>query len=345
VIIIPRKTRRDMQTTPELISQISKENTNLIKQFIEYLKATGKSTTTIHAYTNDLYLFFVWNLQNNDNKFFVDFTKRDVMRYQSFLIGDLELSSNRIRRRKATLSSLSNFIESMMDDIYENYKPIINKIPSPPKQEVREKTVLEEEQIEKLLNYLVENKQYQKACVLALAISSGARKSELLRFKVSYFTEKNIIYNSLYKTPEKIKTKGKGTGKFINKYVIVAQFKPYLDLWMKQREELGITSDELFMTKREGKWKPLQITGIDSYAETFSKILGLDFYWHACRHRFTTAMCKCNIPASIIKDVVGWESVSMVDIYDDTEVDDELGKYFDADGIKMIERKDLSDLE
>ena len=50
------------------------------------------------------------------------------------------------------------------------------------------------------------------------------------------------------------------------------------------------------------------------------------------------------IPASVIKDVVGWESVSMVDIYDDTEVDDELGKYFNAEGIKKIEKKGLEDL-
>jgi integrase len=232
----------------------------------------------------------------------------------------------------------------MMDDLYPNFKPIINKIPSHPKQEVREKTVLEDEQIDYLLNYLVERKQYQKACILALACASGARKSELFRFKISYFIDENIIYNSLFKTPEKIKTKGRGSGKYINKYVIVAKFKPYFDLWIKQREELGVDCEELFTNKREGKWKPLQITGVDSYAETFSKILGLDFYWHSCRHYFCTAMCKCNVPASIIKDVVGWESVSMVDIYDDTEVDDELGKYFSPDGIKVIEQKGLSDL-
>ena len=342
---LPRKTRTDMQTTPELISQISKENKELAKEFIEYLKATGKAVTTIYAYASDLDLFFVWNLLNNDNKFFVDFTKRDVMKYQSHLISDLELSSSRIRRRKAVLSSLSNFIESMMDDLYVNYKPIINKIPSPPKQEAREKTVLEENQIEKLLDYLVENKLYQKACILSLAVASGARKSELLRFKVSYFTEQNIIYDSLYKTPEKIKTKGKGLGKFINKYIIVAKFKPYFDLWMKQREELGITCEELFTNKRLGVWKPLQVTAIDGYAESFSKILGIDFYWHSCRHFFTTSMCKCNIPASVIKDIVGWENVSMVDLYDDTEVDDELGKYFNADGMKMVEKKGLEDIK
>jgi len=44
---LPRKTRRDMQTTPELIAKISKENKALAKEFIEYLKATGKATTTI----------------------------------------------------------------------------------------------------------------------------------------------------------------------------------------------------------------------------------------------------------------------------------------------------------
>jgi site-specific recombinase XerD len=342
---LPRKTRKEKQTSPELISQISKANKNLMDEFIEYLKGTAKSLTTINAYTNDLFLFFVWNLQYNDNKFFIDYTKRDVLKYQNHLVNELELSPNRVRRRKATLSSLSNFIESMMDDLYPTYKPIINKIPSPPKQEVREKTVLEDEQIEYLLNYLVERKQYQKACIFALAGASGSRKSEFLRFKVSYFTDENIIYGSLYKTPEKIKTKGRGQGKFIYRYCIVAKFKPYLDLWLKQREELGITCDELFVNKRNGEWNPLQITGVDSYADTFSRILGLDFYWHSLRHYFCTTLSKCNIPASVIKDIIGWENVAMVDIYDDTEVDDELGKYFDADGIKVVEQKGLGDLK
>jgi integrase len=342
---LARKTNKTIQVTPELLSQVSKENKNLIKEFIEFLKATSKSATTIAAYESDLNLFLVWNVQNNDNKFFVDFTKRDIMKYQNFLVNELMLSPNRVRRRKATISSLSNFIESMMDDIYVGYKPIVNKVPSPPKQEVREKTVLEDEQIDKLLDVLVEQKQYQKACVLALALASGARKSELLRFKIEYFTDENLVLNSLYKTPEKIKTKGHGKGKFLNKYVIKAKFKPYFDLWMKQREELSVDIPDLFVNKRLGVWKPLEITGIDSYAETFTKLLGVDFYFHACRHYFTTALCKCNIPASVIKKVVGWDNVAMVDVYNDQEVDDELGKYFDPDGIKKLEEKGFSDIK
>jgi len=34
--LMARKTRKDMQTTPELISQISKENTELMKE-LKYL--------------------------------------------------------------------------------------------------------------------------------------------------------------------------------------------------------------------------------------------------------------------------------------------------------------------
>ena len=55
-------------------------------------------------------------------------------------------------------------------------------------------------------------------------------------------------------------------------------------------------------------------------------------------------MHKANIPASVIKDLIGWESLEMVSIYTDVEVDDELGKYFSEDGIKQIETKSLAEL-
>jgi Asp-tRNA(Asn)/Glu-tRNA(Gln) amidotransferase C subunit len=45
-----------------------------------------------------------------------------------------------------------------------------------------------------------------------------------------------------------------------------------------------------------------------------------------------------------LSDIVGWANVSMVEIYDDTDVDDKLGKYFDENGIKKVETKTLSDL-
>ena len=35
-----------------------------------------------------------------------------------------------------------------------------------------------------------------------------------------------------------------------------------------------------------------------------------------------------------MKDIMGWESVDMVKVYDDTDASDRLGDYFDENGIK-----------
>ena len=145
---------------------------------------------------------------------------------------------------------MSNFITDILDEEekYQDFKKTINRVESPVKEAVREKTILSDEQVDFLLDTLVEKKKYQAACAVALAIFSGARKSELTRFKVEYFNEENIIFDALYKTSEKIKTKGRGKGKFIYKYVLL-DFKKYFDLWMAERERLGIDSEWLLVSK------------------------------------------------------------------------------------------------
>ena len=131
----------------------------------------------------------------------------------------------------------------MLDDEYEGFRPIIRKIENPTNEKVFTKTVLEDKEVQKILDYCVENKRYDKACAIALAAFSGRRKSELPRFKVFYFNDENIIYGSLYKTPEQIKTKGRGShGKMLTVYTLAKPFKPYFDLWMNYRKENGIES-------------------------------------------------------------------------------------------------------
>ncbi|NFO99185.1 integrase [Clostridium botulinum] len=340
-----RGTVYNPMVTEEKLKMVNEDNVDLLNEFVEFLQSTDKSPLTIRNYVSDIQICFIWSLEHNKNKFFIDFTKRDIMKYQNYMLNKMNLSSNRIRRLRSAISSMSNFIEAMLDDEYPNYRNIVNKIPAPVKQAVREKSIFEDEEIQKLLDYLVDKKQYQKACVLALAWASGSRKSELLRFPVSYFIPENIKYGSLYKTPEKIKTKGRGSkGKMIYRYVLISKFQQYLDLWLEQRKELGVTCDELFAIKRKGKWTPMQITTLDSWAKLFTKLLNKDFYFHSLRHNFCTFLSQSNIPASVIKDIIGWENVSMVEVYDDSEVDDKLGKYFGKDGIKQVTKGDLSNL-
>ena len=209
--IAGRKVQRNSIVTNELLAQVNPENIDLGNDFLDYLRSVDRAGSTIDQYKNDLKIFWVYLLQHCNNKFFVELSKRDISKYQSYCLTEWKWSPARMRRVKSTLSSLSNYVENMLDDEFENYRPIVRKIENPVNEKVMVKTVLEEEQLQNLLDYLVEKQQFDKACMLSLAMNSGRRKSELPRFKVNYFDDKNIIYGSLYKTPEKIKTKGRGS--------------------------------------------------------------------------------------------------------------------------------------
>ena len=103
-----RKTKMNSITSPELLSKINPENSQLLHDFLEYLRSVQRSEATIAGYENDIQIAWVWCLEHNNNMFFVNWTKRNIVAYQSWLLQNNENSPARIRRLKAALSSLSN---------------------------------------------------------------------------------------------------------------------------------------------------------------------------------------------------------------------------------------------
>lgn len=335
-------------TSSEKLQNVNPDNKQLEDDFLEYMSSSDKSLGTIKQYRSNLHIFWCWNLDNNKNKFFVELTKREAIKFQNHAVNEWGWSPKRVRTVKATLRSLENYVMDILDDEFPDYKQIWSKIPSPADEMVRTKTVLSDEDIDLLLNTLVEKEEYMKACLFALATYSGRRKAELTRFKVSYFTEDNLICGgALYKTPEKMVTKGRGRrGKLLDVYTLAKPFNPYLNLWLKERDRIGVTSDWLFPKKVNGEWidEHIEPTLIDSYAKTFSGILGKQVYPHSLRHKFVSALSEQGIPDDVIKEIVGWNDVSMVGVYKDIEAEDTFEKYFGAEGIKKVEQKGLSDL-
>lgn len=328
-----RKTQHNSITSPDLLAQVNPDNISLLNDFINYLQSLQRSNGTIEQYENDIKIAFVWNLQHNNNKFFVEWTKRNVVAYQNWLITENANSPARVRRLKASLSSLSNFIENVLDDEYPNFRNIINKIESPANHPVLEKSVFSEEEIDGLLDYLISSGEYQKACMLALARYSGRRKSELVRFKVSDFGDDHLVCDgALYKSSP-IKTKGRGVnGKMLECYTLAKQFKPYLDKWMEYREQNNIESKWLFPNRNDPE-EHLGSSALNNWASTFSDILDANFHWHSMRHFLTTSLQRAGIPDSVIQQYFGWADISMVSVYSDLQADEQMMKYFTADGI------------
>lgn len=339
-------------TTDAKMKQVNKKNIDLEEDFLEYLASTDKSPDTIYQYAMSIHIFWCWNLEFNNNKFFVDIAKRDFVKFQNYGLNVLGWSSNRMRTVRATLSSLSNYIENILDDEFPNYKSKIKKIEPPISKQVRDKSVFTEEELTKILDRLIEKGECMKACALSLAMNSGRRRAELTRFKIGFFRpEYTICGGSLYKTPELIKTKGRGAdGKLLPLYTLAAPFDPYLNKWIEERHRQGITSQWLFPRMEGNKWvdKPVRVSTLDSWARTFDNVsvelFGKPFYWHALRHYFTTKLLSYDIPSSVVQGVIGWDSADMVNIYDDTDKDERLEKYFGAEGIKRIKPSTLEEL-
>lgn len=338
-----RKTKMNSITSDELLSQVNPKNKELLKDFLDYLRSVKRSETTIEGYESDIKIAWVWNLQYNDNKFFVDWTKRNVVSFQNWLINNNENSPARIRRLKASLSSLSNYIENVLDDEFPTFRNIINRIESPVNQPAREKVVWEDSELENLLSKLCEQKDYEKACFLALAMYSGRRKSELCRFKVSDFDDSRLVCDgALYKSAP-IKTKGRGGGKIIPCYTLAKNFKPYFELWMTQRKDWGIESEWLFPKLRLPQ-EHVSISTINSWANTLSRISGRDFYVHSLRHFHTTSLARAGIPDSVITQIVGWESADMCKVYTDIDADEQIAMYFKDGEIAIPEKKSLGEI-
>jgi len=341
-----RKTVYNRICSETKLKLINPDNIDLMEDFLQYLNSVGKSAGTIEQYKSNLKVFFVWNLDFNGNKFFIDLKKREIAKFQNYGMTVWGWSNKRMRTVKATLSSFSNYISNVLDDEYEDFRPIVQKIESPSNTPVREKTVFTAEDLQNLLDELVRRKEYMMACGLSLAINSGKRKAEIPRFKVSYFDDKNLFCGgSLYATPEQILTKG---NKMLDVYILARPFKPYLDLWLEQREKLGIKSKWLFPRySPNGKWynnEQVTISALNSWAKKFKEISGKDFYWHSIRHYYTTYLLEQNLPESLVQLMQGWASSDMVKVYDDRSGATQIEKFFGAEGIKQVKKASLEDL-
>jgi integrase len=332
---MPRETFVNRITSDELISKINLENISLTENFLKD-KSIRTSNKTIAVYKSNLNIFFVWDFLYNENKKFTDIKKLEFSNFFSFAANDMKLGSSRLNNIRSTLSSLSTFIEKFYGDTeYPNFRNVILKVvESSPKEQRREKTILSVEQVEELLVYLSKHNK-QQACWVALAITSGARFTELLSFETDMIDENRTAFGDLFlETTRQLKTKGRGkAGKLLYKYILREKFLPYYNVWLIERAKIlkrkKLNHNFIFI-KNDGT--PATPATIRGWVKEFENHLKVPFYAHAARHFLTTLLSKKNIPPMLIKEIFGWSSLEMVDLYNDSVASDR--SYPELDALK-----------
>lgn len=341
-----RKTFRKVITSEEKIENINPKNKKLVERFLRYM-APRSSEGTIKVYGSNFNIFFCWNLDNNDNKPFEQIKKIELQDFFIFCSEELQFSPNRYAQMHSSLSSLSNYIENQLDEIeeYSNFRNLVKKIDKLPKETVREKTILSVETVDKLMKDLEKDERIQEAVFIALAISSGARLSELFRITLDILDEKETAFDDLFLVTKKpIKTKGRGkNGKQLHKYIIKTLFLPWLKKWLPIREKIlkanGVDEHYSIFIKQDGT--PATEATVRYWIDRWEKMTDLNIYPHSFRHYFVTYLSKVGLEAELIQSIVGWSSGDMVAIYNDLRIDERewkgLGKL--ANALKPSKKK------
>ena len=110
---LPRKTRYRKLTSTERLAQVNKNNIDLQNDFLDYLKSTHKSQGTIDGYRNDLGIFWVWVLDNLDNKYNGEVVGKIVVYLNNEELGYRYLYYDKpsITYKKSFLSKLFDFLK------------------------------------------------------------------------------------------------------------------------------------------------------------------------------------------------------------------------------------------
>lgn len=329
-----RETYRKVITSPELTEQINPKNIKLMERYLKNF-ATKRSPKSVVVYRSNLIIFFTWNLLENDNIFFVDLKKIQLMDFFDYCITELKWSPNRYAQCHSSLSSFSEWIENYFDEEYPMFRNLLPKIEKPTKEAVREKTVLQKEDIDKIFEELDKADKIQEQCLLALAISCGARVSELASFTTDLIDEENTVFDDLFlETTSKIRTKGRGVnGKMLTKYILKDMFLPYYKKWLEVRKEImkeyNQEHDYIFIVK-DGS--PASADRLRDWMGNWSEIVGQPCYPHNFRHYNITFLKSLDIEDDLIVYLTGWSEGTghtMISIYNDLTAKDREWKNLD----------------
>lgn len=326
-----RETFRKVITSPELIAQINPKNQQLADRFLKNF-ATKRSPNSVISYRSNLNIFMCWNILWNENKFFVDIKKYELMDFFDFCVTELKWGSNRYAQMHSCLSSFSTWIENIYDEKYPTFRNLLPKIEKLPKEAVRKKSVFKKEELDKLMDWLGKQGKVNEQCLLALIMSSGSRASELLRFTTDMIDENHTAFEGLFlETTEDVRVKGRGVnGKYIPRYLIKDIFLPYYKQWLPVREQImketGKDHNFIFI-RPDGE--PALISTIRSWMEKWDDVLDKHWYPHAGRHFWTTYLLSIGLEKELIQELQKWSSDALVDIYNDATAKDRKWKNLD----------------
>lgn len=234
--------------------QVNKYNKDLMEDFLTELRAQKKKDGTIKQYKNDLRIILIYIYDELENKP-IHKLKKKHFRNLMLHFQDRDMSNARINRLMSALRSMLEFAsneEDYEDEIEINYA---SKVKGLTKEGVREIYFLSDEKIETMYNHLVKNKEYQKACYLAMLYDTAARRNEIHQIQKEGLLEKNF-------TNKVVGKRGK-----VFTLIYFDRSKEAIAAWLKHRGDDDIES--LWVVGKDENKRPASYVTLYNWVQDF----------------------------------------------------------------------------
>jgi len=175
--------KKQAEVTDEMWKQVNQDYRDITD---EYLSVQDLSPDSRKQYTSVIRQFGWYMVNSMNNKPFYKITKRDFLRYLSYIRDNRKMSSSAIGVRKSVISSLCNHIENIIADEEENYKTFRNftrGLPAIAKNRTYEKVKVTKDEYDMMMGVLEEDENWLGMAWLGTAFWGGARRSEIIQFK------------------------------------------------------------------------------------------------------------------------------------------------------------------
>ena len=296
----------------------------------EFISVQNHSPQTKKQYTSALRQFGWFKYNSMNNKPLYKITKRDFLRYLSYLRDDRKMSSSAINFRKAAVSSLCNYIENVVaddDDNYRNFRNFTRGLPSIPKNRVYDKQQVTREEYEYMMKVLEEDENYLGMAWLATAFLVGARRSEIIQFKTEML-DYEIPEGKNYIMSHVVRGKGQSIDGKPLEFMIDLDVLPH---WRKWVEVRGYDHEYIFTTKHNGKINVMSESWANYFcSNVLSHILGRRINAHIFKASCITYHLDRKVPIEIVsKFIAQHESVeTTIAHYDLRDFEEERDKIF-----------------
>lgn len=307
------------EVTDAMWKQVDEEHKNLFQEYIDSNSFRPKSRK---QYTSALRQWFYWVEKNLGGKKMYEISKRDFLRYISFL-KNRGMSSSGIGLKKATVSSFCNYIENIVaddDKRYEKFRNFTRGLPSIPKTQTYDKKEITKEEFDLMMEVLEKDENLLGIAWLGAMWNIGCRKAELPQIKTS------VLFKDLegkkYVKSNRIVAKGKGEGKQVNYYINLEAIK-HMKQWVENR---GYEHEYVFTTTYHNEVKRMSESWADYFcSEVLSPIVGRRINPHSFKSSLVTRLLSSGMKPEIVsKKFAQHESLETTAIYDLRDFEDEL---------------------